>query len=112
MFPCTGCGACCRKIGSVLEPIMDMDFPEGSVGNLLKIFPYPFDEKGACSQLDGNLCKVYEDRPLVCRIDDLGAALGMNMQDFYSNNITRCNELMDEEGLDKSFRIEWPPKEE
>lgn len=52
MFPCKQCGACCRNLHKS-EVYRDLDS-----GN------------GVCKYLEGNLCSIYETRPLICRIDE------------------------------------------
>ncbi|WQZ86776.1 YkgJ family cysteine cluster protein [Helicobacter pylori] len=54
-FPCTSCGLCCKNITGIIELI------EFDAGN------------GVCKFLDleTNLCKIYESRPLICRIDEV-----------------------------------------
>lgn len=51
-FPCTACGACCRRL-PVVSPMALAD--------------------GSCRHLDPgtNLCTVYAQRPLACRVDDV-----------------------------------------
>ncbi len=53
-FPCTSCGLCCKNITGIIELI---GFDAGN---------------GVCKFLDleTNLCKIYESRPLICRIDE------------------------------------------
>ena len=54
-FPCSVCGACCRHISNIPE-LRSFD-----LGN------------GVCKELDpkSNKCKIYDNRPLVCRIDEM-----------------------------------------
>ena len=49
-YPCKACGACCRNVGTL--PTLDRG-------------------DGVCRHYDEStrLCSVYDDRPLVCRID-------------------------------------------
>lgn len=58
-FSCCCCGACCRS----LYMIPDLENTE------LSGFCGP---DGVCIYLDKNtnLCTIYEDRPLLCRVDD------------------------------------------
>ena len=50
-FECWNCGACCRMVG-VLPEMAGFDRGDG-----------------ACRHLgDDNLCGIYEDRPLICRV--------------------------------------------
>ncbi|WP_240443577.1 YkgJ family cysteine cluster protein [Helicobacter pylori] len=70
-FPCTSCGLCCKNITGIIE-LIGFD-----VGN------------GVCKFLDleTNLCKIYESRPLICRIDEAHKKLypHIPLKDFYAN---------------------------
>ena len=52
MFVCYKCGACCRNL------------------HLSEIYADLNRGDGVCKYLQGNLCSIYDKRPLVCRIDD------------------------------------------
>ncbi len=52
MFYCDKCGLCCRNL-QLSTLYADLDRGDG-----------------VCKYLVGNLCSIYEDRPLKCRIDD------------------------------------------
>ena len=52
MFECDKCGECCRNLDK--SPV----YSELDRGD------------GVCRYLDGNLCSIYEKRPLICRVDD------------------------------------------
>lgn len=90
-FPCTVCGACCRHISNIVQ-LKDFD-----LGN------------GICKELDlkSNKCKIYENRPLICRIDKMYDAFSKvwSKKEFYSYNARACNELQRLEGIDESFRV-------
>lgn len=58
-FPCTQCGACCRDISAAPE-LKDFALADGRCRHL---------------EADNKTCAIYEDRPLLCRVDDLGRAL-------------------------------------
>jgi Fe-S-cluster containining protein len=77
-FPCTGCGACCRRVGLMVDGVRKQQYPDGTIGKLVQEFPYKYDENGKCEMLVDNKCTAYEDRPLICRVDDLGNKLGLN----------------------------------
>ena len=80
-FVCTGCGVCCRWPGHVL--LMDADISE--LARHLKLDERDFilqytrlasnraqlsikdKADGSCVFLDGDLCGVYEARPIQCR---------------------------------------------
>ena len=100
-FPCSGCGACCRKIDRAVKNAKELDI------DVDLSFPYKWDEKGVCEMLEDNKCKIYEDRPLLCRIDDLQKLLEdrIGKEEFYRLTAQACNSLIDEFKLDKSFKI-------
>ncbi len=52
MFKCNRCGCCCRNLDKS-ELYAELDRGDG-----------------ICKYLRGNLCSVYENRPLLCRIDE------------------------------------------
>ena len=52
MFKCSQCGVCCRHLDRS-ELYRELDRGDG-----------------VCRYLKGNLCSIYENRPLLCRIDD------------------------------------------
>lgn len=52
MFKCSQCGECCRHLDRS-ELYRELDRGDG-----------------VCRYLKGNLCSIYENRPLLCRIDD------------------------------------------
>lgn len=104
-FPCSGCGACCRKINvavansKMLSNMLEVELP----------FPYGWDEKGVCEMLEDNRCKVYETRPLLCRVDDLGKLFKkksiLNKRKFHKLTARACNILIDEFKINKSFKV-------
>lgn len=78
MFNCNHCGCCCR--------------------NLDKSFIYaPLDRgDGVCKYLIGNDCKIYNDRPLLCRVDESYEKLFSHLytkEDYYKLNKLSCNNL-------------------
>ena len=102
-YPCTRCGECCRRVQSFLEgsyeghPILQ---------ELISRFPYKTKEDGSCEMLtDDGLCSVYDQRPLVCNIK-LGQHLfKMDQMAWYRWNMEGCNRMMDEVGMDESYRV-------
>lgn len=52
MFSCDQCGECCRHLN--LSPL----YQELDRGD------------GVCRFLKGNLCSIYQSRPLLCRVDE------------------------------------------
>jgi Fe-S-cluster containining protein len=93
-FPCSMCGACCRRIKWVVESMEHFDFP------------YKWNEKGVCEKLSTeNKCMVYDNRPLICNIEAMQPFFDIPEQDFYNINIDACNGIMDEDGLPEEYRI-------
>jgi uncharacterized protein len=87
-FPCTRCGACCRKAGSSPE-LVRLGFAEPG---------------GACKHLVNNECAIYETRPDVCRIDAVRVPY-LAQADYYEATRRVCNLLMNDEGAPPEFRI-------
>ena len=55
---------------------------------------------GKCRYLEGNLCSIYEERPLFCRVDESYDALfsgQMERGDFYQLNMNMCKKLQEME---------------
>lgn len=99
-FPCSGCGACCRRVADAVRLIGI--HPEGHPLH----FPYQWDESGRCLMLtEDNRCSVYENRPIICDIKRYATLMGIELEDFYRQNISACNSLMESEGLPLSLRI-------
>lgn len=98
-YPCTSCGQCCRTAAKLGLPPKE----EGS---------------SVCAHLDEetNLCKIYEKRPLVCRVDDLYDTLAVKMiemnkprksrEEYYQDNADACNEVIREAGLGDEFLVQ------
>lgn len=79
-FPCTLCGACCRHISGIAE------LAEFDRGN------------GICKHLDesSNTCKIYANRPRICRVDAIYAAKfadSYTREAFYALNLKACQIL-------------------
>lgn len=91
MFPCSQCGACCRRVGYVRA------FPRELVR-----------EDGSCVHLQGNLCGIYADRPDLCRVDHMIEFFRLDKSEAYARTATLCNQWMDEDGVESSMRIELP----
>lgn len=78
MFHCTQCGACCKNIGS---------------NSLYQHLP---QKNGVCENFDetSNLCKIYEIRPLICRIDDFYHTIPepkIKINTYHEINKNYCN---------------------
>lgn len=52
MFKCDKCGECCRNLQQS------------------KIYRGLHNGDGVCKYLKGNECSIYENRPLLCRVDE------------------------------------------
>lgn len=68
-FICTKCGECCRHISDVPE-LKSFD-----LGN------------GTCRYLDGNICRIYADRPIVCN--------GKSLYEMYYSKTLRYEEYLE-----------------
>lgn len=101
-FPCSGCGACCKRIDKIEEFLESQGVEKGDK----LYFPHKHDETGRCEMLqEDNTCKVYEDRPLICNVDKLRYMSGMSKKKFYALNISACNVMIKEDGLDEKYLI-------
>lgn len=93
MFPCSGCGACCKHINESDE------LKEFDLGN------------GVCKHLDliTNSCKIYDTRPDVCRVDkmfDIEFYKDFSQEEFYIKNAEICNKLQELHKIDTNYRID------
>ena len=82
MFQCDRCGCCCRNLHKS-EIYAELDRGDG-----------------VCKYLLGNLCTIYERRPLFCRVDEcyeLFFSEDMIREDFYKLNMAECEKLKKEE---------------
>ena len=97
-FICSGCGACCRRIGLVRDKFEELNFP------------YQVNEKGWCEMLgENNECKVYETRPEVCRTNktyDNFFSKAMTRAEYYTMNTELCNKWMSEDKMDEKFILD------
>ena len=87
IFPCTKCGLCCQNISSIPE-LKDYDLGTG-----------------ICKYFDSitNGCEIYENRPLICRVDkmfDLKYHKFFSKNEFYILNAKVCNELQEKYNTD------------
>lgn len=91
-FPCTQCGACCRRVGK------------------FKDFPEPVKEDGSCAHLkEDNTCAIYENRPLICRVEYLYSYFApLTPEEYIQENIKACNRMIEEDGLDLRFILPLP----
>lgn len=78
MFICNKCGECCRHV------------------NLNTIYGKLDRGDDVCKYLRGNLCSIYETRPLMCRIDmcyELFFKDLMSKNEYYEFNYKACDKL-------------------
>ncbi len=83
MFVCKKCGECCRNIGGI-DVYKDLDRGDG-----------------ICKFLEGNICSIYENRPLLCRVDESYEKLfasEISREDFYKLNYQVCEGLIKKGG--------------
>lgn len=80
-FQCDKCGLCCRNL------------------HLSSLYADLDDGTGKCMYLQGNLCSIYDIRPIICRIDDcydLYFATLMSRDEYYRQNYAVCKKLKGE----------------
>lgn len=78
MFVCDKCGECCRHLD--LSPI----YAELNRGD------------GICRYLVGNLCSIYAERPLICKVDECYQMFfqdTMTKAEFYQLNYQSCQKI-------------------
>ena len=82
-FPCSQCGECCRHISNIL--------PDFDIGD------------GVCCHLtDNGLCDIYDERPLICRVDlyfEKCLKGKISREDWYKMNQEGCNKLQNKNEL-------------
>lgn len=77
-FNCDKCGLCCKNLKK--NPIYSA-LDRGD---------------GVCKYLEGNLCSIYENRPILCNIDksyELYFKEEISREMFYNINYEACREL-------------------
>lgn len=79
-FPCTACGKCCRQVHRNKQ-IASLDRGDG-----------------VCRHFDvqSNLCTIYHDRPLFCRVEDYYKtylADKITWEEFVVLNLQVCDDL-------------------
>lgn len=83
MFKCDKCGECCRNLHK--SPI----YKELHEGN------------GVCRYLEGNLCAIYENRPLMCQVDECYDVMfkgKLSYEAYIQLNYKYCTELKNSRG--------------
>tara|TARA_R100000234_G_scaffold5206_1_gene3809 strand:+ start:309 stop:602 length:294 start_codon:yes stop_codon:yes gene_type:complete len=90
-FLCSQCGACCRAAGKM----------DGASYGL------PIKKDGSCANLIGDICSIYDKRPDICRVDKMNHKRPFQSRKSYYIEATKgCHKLIDEEGLDKDYKID------
>jgi len=90
VFPCTKCGLCCKNLDKS------------------SVYSYLNRGDGTCVNFDSasNLCKIYEDRPLICRIDayyEQILSASMSRDEYIAANIQSCKDIQAAEKLSISL---------
>ena len=78
MFECDKCGECCRNLDKS-DIYKDLDRGDGT-----------------CKYLKGNLCSIYDERPLLCRVDESYHKFfsdSYKIEEYYEINKKICEEL-------------------
>lgn len=82
-FPCNKCGKCCLKVG-LSKKTKHLD--RGDLGCV------NFDDKT-------NLCLIYENRPIYCRVDDYyykNLSKILSWEEYVEINRSICNQFQTE----------------
>ena len=78
MFKCDCCGCCCRNLD---KSNLYIELDRGD---------------GVCRYLQGNLCSIYDTRPLLCRVDECYEKFFknlMSLEEYYKSNYNACNKM-------------------
>lgn len=78
MFKCDKCGECCRNL------------------QMSEVYKKLHNGDGVCVYLNGNLCSIYEDRPLICRVDEYYNIFlkdKISYEEYIDMNYYFCNQL-------------------
>ena len=89
MFQCEKCGCCCQRVGEVFFA-RSMALPDGTCKH--------FDK-------DTNLCRIYNERPIICRVDDFYDKYlsdKMSREAFYRENKEACRQFQAQSKLKHS----------
>ncbi|MDD9156390.1 YkgJ family cysteine cluster protein [Aliivibrio sp. S4TY2] len=89
-FPCTGCGLCCQQIHNIAEL---QEFHSGD---------------GICIYYQKQKCSIYENRPIVCRVDDAYDQMfkaRFTIDEYYKENAKICNQLQMNAVMDAIYKV-------
>lgn len=78
MFQCDHCGCCCRNLDKS------------------KLYSNLDRGDGVCKYLLENECSIYDERPLLCRVDEcygLFFSQYMSLKEYYQLNKKECKKL-------------------
>ena len=86
VFPCTKCGLCCKNLDKS------------------SIYSYLDRGDGTCVNFDSasHLCEIYEDRPLICRVDayyEQNLSASMSRDEYIAANIQSGRDIQSAEKL-------------
>ena len=82
MFKCNKCGKCCRNLKDI-EEYKELDRGDG-----------------ICKYLKENLCTIYDERPLLCRVDEsyyIYFSSKYSLKEYYELNYKVCRRLQEED---------------
>lgn len=95
-FKCSQCGFCCKKVKLAVLNARIFKLPKE-----VTQFPYKWDKDGVCEMLeyiDGKArCKVYEDRPVLCRVMDMNKYFNLHIDKYLRINKKACRKMQKEE---------------
>ncbi len=100
-FNCKQCGLCCSRIGIGIENAKQAvkDGHEDKIITDLANFPYKYNDTGRCENLgEDNLCKIYETRPDICRMNKTYENYfrdQMTQSEYYEWNESMCDEAIE-----------------
>lgn len=90
-FACSRCGLCCQHLN--MNPLYEA-LDRGD---------------GVCMHYDSatRRCGIYEQRPLICRVDDsyIHFAAVMSREQYNTANLQACQQLIDRFGTDQRISI-------
>lgn len=82
MFKCDKCGLCCKNL------------------QLSEIYSDLHNGDGICKYLKENECSIYENRPLLCRVDECYEKIFKKLysiEEYYEFNYKICKYLKNEQ---------------